>query len=237
MRDRVCIEVDRVGAAAVVAARVLRLEERSLRHIVSVYERERERESEYWDLRSRPSFCCGGTGGCYDLWVEFFLFFRLWIGICQLKNEEVVKLGSRERGCVCGATCLLLLCRRGVCLWGCECTFDSLHLSRARETASFARASGGSANYITFLLLHVRNKGPLTFLGLLLLLLHDYQCIEMGLGEWTYTFSPFGCSVWKIGSSLHIGKWPLSMFDIKDIGNGPIVEQKSASPFVNKTWI
>ena len=27
------------------------------------------------------------------------------------------------------------------------------------------------------------------------------------------------------------------MFDIKDIGNGPIVEQKSASPFVNKTWI
>lgn len=39
MRDRVCIEVDRVG----VAARVLRLEERSLRHIVSVYERERER--------------------------------------------------------------------------------------------------------------------------------------------------------------------------------------------------
>ena len=43
MRDRVCIEVDRVGAAAVVAARVLRLEERSLRHIVSVYERERER--------------------------------------------------------------------------------------------------------------------------------------------------------------------------------------------------
>ena len=47
MRDRVCIEVDRVGVAAAVAARVLRLEERSLRHIVSVYERERERESEY----------------------------------------------------------------------------------------------------------------------------------------------------------------------------------------------
>ena len=43
MRDRVCIEVDRVGVAAAVAARVLRLEERSLRHIVSVYERERER--------------------------------------------------------------------------------------------------------------------------------------------------------------------------------------------------
>lgn len=41
-----CMEVDRVGAAAVVAAaRVLRLEERSLRHIVSavsVYERERK---------------------------------------------------------------------------------------------------------------------------------------------------------------------------------------------------
>ena len=38
-----------MGVAAVVAARVLRLEKRSLRHIVravSVYERERERESE-----------------------------------------------------------------------------------------------------------------------------------------------------------------------------------------------
>ena len=43
MRDPVCMEVDRVGAAAAAAARVLRLEERSLRHIVSavrVYERE-----------------------------------------------------------------------------------------------------------------------------------------------------------------------------------------------------
>ena len=47
MRDPVCMEVDRVGAAAVAAARVLRLEERSLRHIVSavsVYERESEIE-------------------------------------------------------------------------------------------------------------------------------------------------------------------------------------------------
>ena len=38
-----------MGVAAVVATRVLRLEKRSLRHIVravSVYERERERESE-----------------------------------------------------------------------------------------------------------------------------------------------------------------------------------------------
>ena len=46
MRDRVCMEVEQVGVAAVVAARVLRLEKRSLCHIVravSVYERERER--------------------------------------------------------------------------------------------------------------------------------------------------------------------------------------------------
>lgn len=29
---------------------------------------------------------------------------------------------------------------------------------------------------------HIRDKGPLTSSGLLLLL-YDYQCIEMGLGE------------------------------------------------------
>lgn len=46
MRDPVCMEVDRVGAAAVAAARVLRLDERSLRHIVSAV-RVYERESEY----------------------------------------------------------------------------------------------------------------------------------------------------------------------------------------------
>ena len=46
MRDQVCVEVDQVGVAAVVAARVLRLEKRSLCHIVRERERERERVSE-----------------------------------------------------------------------------------------------------------------------------------------------------------------------------------------------